>query len=56
LHGIDEHSKVRVTVEPAGEPSHPLEGWIGILPDEDADEMRRAVESEFEQMNPRNHT
>ncbi len=53
LHGIDEHSKVRITVEPTREPSHPLEGCIGILPDEDADEMRRAIESEFEQVNPR---
>lgn len=53
LRGIDEHSKVRIMVEPAQESSHPLEGCIGILPDEDADEMRRPIDSEFEQVNPR---
>jgi predicted DNA-binding antitoxin AbrB/MazE fold protein len=53
LHGIDEHSRVRVTVEPARAPAHPLAGCIGILPDEDADDMRRGIENEFEQVNPR---
>ncbi len=53
LRGIDEHSRVRITVEPARRPEHPLAGCIGILPDEDADDMRRAIQEEFEQVNPR---
>ena len=37
-----------ITTPPAG---HALDGWVGGLSDEDAQEMLRAVETEFEQFN-----
>ncbi len=48
LEGLTERCKVKVTVETM-EP-HPLSECIGILPDEDAEEMRRIVEQEFERV------
>lgn len=46
LEGFPERCKVRVTVE-AVEP-HPLSDCVGIMSNEDAEEMRRIVEEEFE--------
>jgi predicted DNA-binding antitoxin AbrB/MazE fold protein len=51
LVGITEHCKVKVTVE-VETPPHPLADCIGILPDEDAAEMLRVIEDEFEKVNP----
>jgi predicted DNA-binding antitoxin AbrB/MazE fold protein len=51
LEGIREHSRVQVTVreeEPAAK--HPLAEVMGIMPDEDAEEMRRIIEEEFEKV------
>jgi predicted DNA-binding antitoxin AbrB/MazE fold protein len=31
---------------------HPFAGWVGDMPDEDAKEMRRIIEEEFEQIDP----
>lgn len=52
LDGIAERSRVRLTVEsePAG--SHPISDCIGIMPDEDAAELSRIIEAEFEKVNP----
>jgi predicted DNA-binding antitoxin AbrB/MazE fold protein len=48
LSGITEHSRVTVTVELKEQLPHPLADCIGILPDEDAEEMLRIIEDEFE--------
>jgi predicted DNA-binding antitoxin AbrB/MazE fold protein len=53
LQEVPEHARVKVTVEQARVPRHPLIDCIGILPDEDAAEMSRAIEAEFEQVNAR---
>jgi predicted DNA-binding antitoxin AbrB/MazE fold protein len=52
LEGIAEHSRVKITVEVTQKATHPLADCLGILPDEDAEEMRRIIEDEFEQVNP----
>jgi predicted DNA-binding antitoxin AbrB/MazE fold protein len=52
LEGVAERSRVRVTVEAAERAPHPLADCLGILPDEDAEEMRRIIEDEFERVNP----
>jgi predicted DNA-binding antitoxin AbrB/MazE fold protein len=48
--GVPEHSRVRVTVVPSTLPA-----WadcVGIMPDEDAREMTRIIDEEFEQVDP----
>ena len=51
LTGVPEHGAVRITVT-VDEPAHPLAACVGILPDADADEMRSAIEREFEGVDP----
>lgn len=51
LAGLTERSKVRVTVEIEDPLPHPLADCIGILPDEDAEEMQRIMEDAFERIN-----
>ena len=51
LDGIAEHARVKLTVESVEPSGNTLADCIGILPDEDAAEMRRTVENEFEQVN-----
>ena len=51
LDGIAEHARVKLTVQSADPTGDGLADSIGILPDEDAAEMRRIVEREFEQVN-----
>lgn len=51
LEGIAEHAQVRVTLEIVTPEGNGLYDCIGILPDEDAADMRRIVESEFEKVN-----
>ena len=53
LDGIAEHARVKITVESVEPEGNALANCIGTLPDEDAAEMRRIVESEFEQVNLR---
>jgi hypothetical protein len=51
LTGVPEHGAVRLTVMVAiagGEARRPLSNCVGILPDADAQEMRSAIEREFE--------
>lgn len=50
LEGIAEHSQVKLTVESVEPEDDGMADCIGILPDEDAVEMRRIVQSEFEQV------
>jgi len=51
LDGLAENTHVKLTVESVDPAGNGLADCIGILPDEDAAEMRRVVESEFEQVN-----
>ena len=53
LEGIAEHAHVRLTVESVDPAGNGLADCIGIMPDEDAAEMRRIIENEFEQVNLR---
>ncbi|MBI3660123.1 antitoxin family protein [Candidatus Acetothermia bacterium] len=50
LKGLKENTRVRVTVESASETSHPLERFAGILSAEEADQMLKIVEEEFERI------
>jgi len=51
LDGIAEHAQLKVTVETVEPADNGLADCIGILPDEDAADMRRIVADEFEQVN-----
>ena len=53
LEGIAEHRRVKVTVEVEEPVRHPLADCVGILPNEDAQQMRRIIEDEFEKVDPR---
>jgi predicted DNA-binding antitoxin AbrB/MazE fold protein len=50
LEGVVEHSRVRITVESPGHPGNKLKECAGILPDEDAKEMRHIIDEEFEKV------
>jgi predicted DNA-binding antitoxin AbrB/MazE fold protein len=52
LTGIANNTRVRVAVEHIFK-AHPLSECFGILPDEDAAEMRQIVNDEFERIEPR---
>lgn len=55
LTGVPEHGAVRVTVTLAiagGNAQRALASCVGILPDADAREMSRAIEREFEGVDP----
>jgi len=52
LEGVAEHSRVRGTLELDEGNASPLMACIGTLPDEDAEEMMRAIEEEFERIDP----
>lgn len=51
LTDLRENGRVTITITTARS-GHPLEGWVGGLSDEDAHEMLRVVDTEFEQVNP----
>ena len=51
LDGIAENGKVTITIT-ALPPAHPLAGWTGGVSNEDAAEMVRVIEDEFEKVNP----
>jgi len=53
LEGLEEHCRVKVTVEVTEPAPHPLAECIGILPDEDAEEMQRIIGDEFEKVDLR---
>jgi len=52
LQGLPENARVRITVEAEPATAHPLERFAGSLSAEEADEMLRLVEEEFEQVDP----
>ena len=47
--GIKEHTEVHLVLRTSGS-GHPLAGCVGILPDEDAAEMSKIIEGEFERI------
>lgn len=51
LEGLEDLSRVRLVLE-LNDESHPLASCVGILPDEDAEEMQRIIEDEFERVDP----
>ena len=51
LRGIHENQRVVLTITAPAEGS-PLAGWIGDLSDEDASQMIRTIDSEFEKVDP----
>jgi predicted DNA-binding antitoxin AbrB/MazE fold protein len=53
LEGVAESSRVTVSLEMPDSNNHALSGCIGIMPAEDAEEMMRIIEEEFEQVDPR---
>ena len=54
LQGLAEKERVTITIESKKEiHPHPLAGCIGIMPDEDAQELRQIIAEEFEKVDPR---
>ena len=51
IEGIAENQRVTVTVTAPAAPN-PLAGWTGGLSDQDAEEMIRTIDAEFEKVNP----
>jgi predicted DNA-binding antitoxin AbrB/MazE fold protein len=52
IEGVAEHSRLTVTLEMERARPHLLADLVGTLPDEDAKEMRQAIEEEFERVDP----
>lgn len=52
LDGLPEHVRVKVTVEHIETAVVGMKECIGIMPDDDAAELRSIIEAEFEQVNP----
>lgn len=50
LEGIAEHARLTLTVESVQASRDGVGDCVGILPDEDAAEMRRIIEDEFERV------
>jgi len=48
--GLKKHQKVSIILEKPLKKKHPLAGLCGILPDKDADEMRKIIKEEFEKV------
>ena len=48
---IDEHTKLRVSIEDGSQP-HPLLKYCGTISKEDADEIQKIIQDEFEGVNP----
>jgi predicted DNA-binding antitoxin AbrB/MazE fold protein len=51
LTGLHEHQRVQVAIEATKAP-HPLLKHCGTLPDEDAREIEKIIEEEFEKVDP----
>ena len=52
IEGVAEHSRLTLTLELESARPHPLADVVGSLPDEDAREMMKAIEDEFERVDP----
>lgn len=50
LQHVSENATVKVTVEVTER--HPFVDWVGGVSDDDAAAMRRAIDEEFEQVDP----
>jgi predicted DNA-binding antitoxin AbrB/MazE fold protein len=50
IKGFKRHQKISLTVKKSSKKKHKLEGLCGILPDEDAAEMLKIIEDEFEKV------
>ena len=50
IKGFKKHQKITITVKNTMKKKHQLEGLCGILPDEDAAEMLKIIEDEFEKV------
>ena len=53
LSDVPEHARVRVRVALPDRTRHVLSECVGIMPDEDAEEMLNIIETEFERVDPR---
>jgi predicted DNA-binding antitoxin AbrB/MazE fold protein len=51
IEGLADRAQVTLTLD-TGRTRRPLDDWVGGLSDQDAAEMRRVIEEEFEQVNP----
>jgi len=52
LVGLEENARVCVTVEPSSKRPHALERFAGILSAQEANDMLRLIEEEFERVEP----
>lgn len=50
IKGLRSRQKVNITLEITLKKKHPLAGLCGTLPDEDAAEMLKVIEDEFEKV------
>ncbi len=50
IKGLKKHQIVSITMEKISKKKHPLAGLCGILPDKDAEEMRKIINEEFEKV------
>lgn len=52
LEGLAERCKVKITIECEETTLHPLGRFAGILSDDEAADLRRVIEDEFERIDP----
>ena len=52
LGGFAEHCRVKITIQREEITPHPLLRFAGILRDDEAAELRRIIEDEFERIDP----
>lgn len=52
LEGLVEPCKVKITIERGEAAPHPFLRFAGILSDDEAAELRRIIEAEFERIDP----
>lgn len=52
IEGIKENAEVEITIITKEPKRHPLAEVCGIMPKEDAEEMLKIIEEEFEKVNP----
>ncbi len=48
--GLKKHQRVLITMVKTEKKKHPLAGLCGILPDKDAEEIRKIINEEFEKV------
>ncbi len=52
IEGIEENAEVEIAIITKEPKPHPLAEICGIMPKEDAEEMLKIIEEEFEKVNP----